>query len=194
MNTFFVGIAGGSGSGKTTLATRLRRYLGRRASIFHIDNYQKFEGRPPKLHGMDNWDHPDAVYWNKLVRDLKALKSGKTIKINHRDQNEFKQVKKMTFRPTPIIVVEGYLLFYKSAVRKLLDCLIFCSADDDVRINRRTKFKRAEYVDKILLPMHDKYIEPTKKYADLILHTGKSSVKEVVRKSLKHLLPQLTRF
>ena len=168
MTPYFIGIAGGSGSGKTALAKCLKKHLGTKASVFHIDNYQKIGGKPPRLHGMDNWDHPNAIYWNQLSKDLKILKGGKPVIIKTREQKQLTNAKKALFNPKPIVIIEGYLLFIKPGIRKLLNFLVYCDAKDDIRIKRRTKFKHTEYVEKILLPMHHKYIEPTKKFANLI--------------------------
>lgn len=187
MTPYFVGIAGGSGSGKTALAKRLKKHLRKKASIFHIDNYQKIGGKPPRLHGMDNWDHPNAIYWNQLSKDLKTLKEGKPVIIKTREQKQLTNVKKILFNPKPIVIIEGYLLFVKPEIRKLLDFLVYCDAKDDIRIKRRTKFKHAAYVEKILLPMHHTYIDPTKKFADLILDTGKHSIQRCTERVLRRL-------
>lgn len=184
---YFIGIAGGSGSGKTTIAEYLNKQLKPKASVFHIDNYQKIGGKLPKLFGMNNWDHPDALDWKGLLRDLKVLKSGKPVFIKAREQRELKNAKKVLFKPTPIVIVEGYLLFVKPQIRALLDFLIYCDASDGIRMARRTKFKHAEYVEKILLPMHHKHIEPTKKFADLILDTRKLSIEECANCVVKKL-------
>lgn len=74
MTPFFIGIAGGSGSGKTALAKELKKYFKKKASIFHIDNYQKFRERLPEFYGMKNWDHPKSINWNRLFKDLVSIK------------------------------------------------------------------------------------------------------------------------
>lgn len=187
MKPFFIGIAGGSGSGKTAIANNLKKYFGKKASVFNIDNYQKFKGKLPKRYGRKNWDHPKAVYWQKLIKDLSSLKKGKEIIIKSRDQERLKKVQILKFRPSKIIIVEGYLLFYKPVVRNLLDFLIYLEAKDKTRIKRRTKFKSPSYIKKILLPMHRKYIEPTKKFADLIIDTDKNSIRQSCQKIIEKL-------
>ena len=189
MTPFFIGIAGGSGTGKTAIAKELRKALGKKASIFYIDNYQKFEEKLPKLCGMENWDHPKSINWDKLLKDLLLLKKGKSVTIKARGQrklNKFK-FKKKSFTPTPIIIIDGYLLFYNASVRKILDFLVFLKANKKTRIKRRTKFKDYKYIQKILLPMHRKYIEPTKKFADLILNTEKYSIRQCSEQITQHL-------
>ena len=187
MPPFFIGITGGSGSGKTAVAKELKKNFKEKASIFHIDNYQKFEEKLPKLYGMKNWDHPKTIDWDKLSKDLIHLKKGKTITIKSRDQKKLKQVKEINFSPSEIVVIEGYLLFYKPSIRNLLDFRVYLEASDKTRIKRRTKFKNTEYIKKILLPMHQKYIEPTKKFADLVLNTEKYSVNECIKQIIQHL-------
>src|SRR4030042_3406623 len=187
MKPFFIGITGGSGSGKTAIANNLKTYFGEKASVFNIDNYQKFEGKLPKRYGRKNWDHPKAIYWQKLIKDLSSLKKGDEIIIKSRDQERLKKVQTLKLKPTKIIIVEGYLLFHKPAVRNLLDFLIYIEANDRIRIKRRTKFKSLNYIKKILLPMHQKYIEPTKKFADLIIDTDKNSIRQSCQKIIQKL-------
>ncbi len=187
MKPFFIGITGGSGSGKTAIANNLKKYLGKKTSVFNMDNYQKFEGKLPKRYGRKNWDHPKAIYWQKLIKDLSSLKKGKEIIIKSRDQEKLKKVKTLKFKPAKIIIIEGYLLFYNPPVRNLLDFLVYLEANDKTRIKRRTKFKSLNYVKKILLPMHRKYIEPTKKFADLVIDTDKNSVKQSCKKIIQNL-------
>ncbi|MDP3995977.1 MAG: hypothetical protein Q8P74_01890 [bacterium] len=187
MKLFFIGITGGSGSGKTALARELKKYFGKRALIFHIDNYQKFGEKLPEIKGgMKNWDHPGAIKWERMIKDLLSLKGGETITVKSRDQKKLKRVKEKTLRPSEIIIIEGYFLFYKSSIRKLLDFSVFLKANEEIRIKRRTKPKNIEYVQKILLPMHNKYIEPTKKFADLILNTEKLSIERCVKKIISY--------
>ncbi len=185
MTPFIIGIAGGSGSGKTTLAIALKEEFGRKASVLSLDNYQKFGQKLRLVDGIKNWDHPSSVNWSKFEANLKKLKVGKSVIITHRDQKNLKSPKKIVFRPSRILIVEGYLLFHLKSIRQLLDLLVFVSAKDKTRVERRTKFKNARYIEKVLLPMHKKYIEPTRKYSDLVLDTEKLSVVRCV-KSIKN--------
>jgi len=189
MKSFFIGIAGGSGSGKTRLVKELKRYFGRKASILHLDCYQRFGEKLPKIYGMENWECPEAVNWDKLLKDLISLKNGKAIRAEIRDEHKkLKLIGTTILYPTEIIIIEGYLLFCKKSIRDVLDFLIYLKASDKTRIKRRTKFKNDKYERKILLPMHRKYIEPTKRFADLILNTEKYSIKECSNKIIRHLL------
>jgi len=187
MEPFFIGITGGSGSGKTALAKELKKNLGKKASIFHIDNYQKFEGKLPEIYGMKNWDHPKSINWNKLIKDLVSLKNSKKIIIKARDQRKLKRIKEIVFPPSEIVIIEGYLLFYKKPIRNLLDIHIYLEAGGEARIIRRTKFKNEKYIRKILLPMHHKYIESTRKFANLVLNTEKYSIKQCCEKIIRYL-------
>ncbi len=187
MNPFFIGITGGSGSGKTALAKELKKHFKKRASVFHIDNYQRFGEKLPEIYGMKNWDHPKSINWDRLIKDLVSLKKGKTIIIKSRDQKRLKRVQKLVFKPSEIIIIEGYFLFHKPLVRNLLDFRVYLQASDEVRIRRRTKFKNPKYIQKILLPMYYKYIEPTKKFADLILNTEKYSLRECCKQIIRRL-------
>ena len=127
MIPFFIGITGGSGSGKTALARELKKYFGKKAKIFNFDKYQRFGEKLPLLYGMENWDCPEAIKWDKLYKDLIFLK-----------------------RQIVIVIVEGYLLFYKPEVRRLLDFLIFLEAKNKTRSKRRTKFKNDKYIENII--------------------------------------------
>ena len=82
------------------------------------------------------------------------------------------------FHPTEVVIVEGYLLFHDARVRELLDFRIFFDASDEVRLERRTKFKDPRYIETVLLPMHQQFIEPTKQYADLVLNTELFSLEQ----------------
>ncbi len=188
MTPFFIGIAGGSGSGKTAVAKELKKYFKKKASVFHIDNYQRFKKKLPEIYGMKNWDHPRSINWQRLIKDLVSLKKGEKIIIRFRDQKKLKGFKEKVLTPTKFIIIEGYLLFCNPLIRNLLDFRVYLDAGDRVRIKRRTKFKNSKYIQKILLPMHCKYIEPTKKFADLILNTEKYSSRECCKQIIQRLL------
>lgn len=190
MTSFLLGIAGLSGSGKTALAKELKKFFGKKASILYLDNYQRFGEKLPTREGMKNWDHPKAINWDKLIADLNSLKEDKTIAVESRDQKRLRPTEKAKgrlFKPSPIIIVEGYLLFYKAAVRKLLDFLVFLEASDETCIKRRTKFKNDDYLSKILLPMSRCYLIPTKRFADLVLNTEQYSIKDCCKRIIRHL-------
>lgn len=151
--------------GKTAVARELKKYFGRKAKILNMDKYQRFGEKLSLVFGMKNWDCPEVIKWEKLEKDLVSLKKKKK----------------------RIVIVEGYLLFHKPIIRRLLDFFVFLTAKDKTRIERRTKFKNKKYIEKILLPMHKKYIEPTKKFANLILNTEKYSPRQCSKQIIQRL-------
>lgn len=189
MTPFFIGISGGSGAGKTAIAKALKKRLGKKSAIFHLDNYQRIGENIAKTGGMKNWDHPDAVNWVRLYKDLVLLKSGKQIFLTSRSQKKLNNPIKIIFSPAEIIIAEGYLLFYKKSIRKIINFLVYLDAIEKTRIKRRSKplGKDNRYIKKVLLPMHQKYIVPTKIYANLILDTDKCKITECVNKIITRL-------
>lgn len=183
-NILVIGIAGGSGSGKTTLMKRLVEQFGDDVSVLSHDNYYKrhdeltFEQRT-KL----NYDEPEALDTSLLVYQLDQLRHGMSIDCPvydfalHNRSND-------TIRVTPkrVIIVEGIMIFVEPALRALMDIKIFVDTDADVRLCRRIKRdvnKRGRSLESVLeqyqetvKPMHEKYVEPSKKYADLVVPEG----------------------
>ena len=166
MNTIFIGIAGGTGSGKTTLTEHLAQRFGPDISVVHHDNYYKRQDCPFEERCKQNYDHPDAFDTELMVEDLKRLKAGETIEI----------------KPTKVVIVEGILIFQNKALRDLLDIKIFVETDADVRILRRALRDVEErgrsmqsVVEQYLAtvkPMHEQFVEPTRKYADIVVLEG----------------------
>ena len=185
MDTIFIGIAGGTGSGKTTLADRLVDSFGRdEVSIIRHDNYYKrhdemtYEERC-KL----NYDHPDA-FDNDLLREhLLQLKEGKTVEVPVYDytiHNRSNEVEKVV--SAPVIVLEGILIFQEPMISELMDIKVFVDTDADVRILRRIQRdveERGRSLQSVISqylttvkPMHEQFVEPSKKYADIIVPEG----------------------
>ncbi|NCB51081.1 MAG: uridine kinase [Clostridia bacterium] len=179
-----IGIAGGTGSGKTTITRQLTSRFGGDVSVIYHDNYYKahdditFEERT-RL----NYDCPDAFDTWLLVRDLKALKRGETIECPLYDytvHNRAKETK--TISPAPVVIVEGILILQSSELRDLMDIKIFVDTDADVRILRRIvrdvrdRGRSLESVVNQYLgtvkPMHETYVEPSKRFADIIIPEG----------------------
>lgn len=183
-NVLVIGIAGGSGSGKTTLMKRLVDEFGENVSVLSHDNYYKrhdeltFEERAAL-----NYDEPDALDTSLLVYQLDQLRHGMSIDCPvydfalHNRSNE-------TIRVTPkrVIIVEGIMIFVDPELRNLMDIKIFVDTDADVRLCRRIKrdvTKRGRSLDSVLeqyqatvKPMHEKYVEPSKKHANLVVPEG----------------------
>ena len=183
MNTLLIGIAGGTGSGKTTLTRHLERRFGEDVCIVHHDSYYKFQDRPFEERCKQNYDHPDAFDTDLMVQHLQMLKEGKSIQCpvysfsEHQRTEETERIK-----PGKVIIVEGILIFQDPALRDLFDIKIFVETDADVRILRRAlrdvrdRGRTLESVIEQYLttvkPMHEQFVEPSRKYADIIVLEG----------------------
>ena len=177
-----IGIAGGTGSGKTTVVKKLTQIIPEEyVGVILQDDYYKdtshlsFEERT-KI----NFDHPSAIDFNLLITQLKQLKNNNPINqpiYSFTEHNRTKNTRITT--PKKIIILEGILIFTNPKLRNLLDLKIYIEAEDDIRLIRRLKRDVAERgrnteevikrYENTLKPMHLKYIEPSKAYADLII-------------------------
>ncbi len=184
METMVIGIAGGTGSGKTTLTKKLKERFGPDVSVIYHDNYYKrHEGMTYEERSKLNYDHPDAFDTDRLVRDLITLRSGESIQCPVYDYTVHNRSDKtVEVKPTRVVIVEGILIFENKPLRDLMDIKIFVDTDADVRILRRIlrDVKERErtldsVVDQYLTtvkPMHEAFVEPSKKYADVIVPAG----------------------
>lgn len=182
---FIMGIAGGTGSGKTTFTTTLINKFRDDITVIHHDNYYNildhltFEERC-----LVNYDHPDSFDTKMMIEDIKKLKNGETIEEPVYDyvvHNRSKD-KTITLKPSKILIVEGILILENEELRNLMDMKVFVDTDADVRLGRRIlrdMEERGRSVDSVLTqyaatvkPMHEKYVEPSKKYADIIVLEG----------------------
>jgi len=203
MNTIVIGIAGGTGSGKSTLANKLLEKFGEEeVSILRHDNYYKanddleFSERE-KL----NYDHPDAFESELLCKHLRELKEGKAIEMPVYDFTIHSRSDKIVLvKPAPAIVVEGILIFSEPELRDLMDIKVFVDTDADVRVLRRIKRdvkKRERTLESVInqylqtvKPMHEQFVEPSKRKADIIIpEGGKNTVAldMLVQRIKKHL-------
>lgn len=180
MNTIFIGIAGGTGSGKTTLTEHLKQHFGDDISVVHHDSYYKYQDRPFEERCKQNYDHPDAFETDLMVEQLKELKAGKAIRCpvysyaDHQRTNETELI-----RPSKVVIVEGILIFQDPRLREMLDIKIFVETDADVRILRRALRDRGRTLESVITqylttvkPMHEQFVEPSRKYADIIVLEG----------------------
>ncbi|ELZ34929.1 uridine/cytidine kinase [Halogeometricum pallidum JCM 14848] len=186
--SFVVGIAGGTGAGKTTVARLITENVGESVTRIPIDNYYE------DLSHLDlsereavNYDHPSAFEWELLREQLSTLLEGRPIEMPvydfeiHNRKNE-----PTTVEPTDVIIVEGILALYDEKVNEMLDLRLYVETDADVRILRRIQrdvIDRGRDLEGVIdqylstvKPMHDQFIEPTKKHADLIIPEGANSV------------------
>lgn len=182
--TLVIGIAGGTGSGKTTLVKKLSAHFGGKVTMLSHDNYYKcrddlaFEERC-KL----NYDEPDAMDTSLMVYHLEQLRRGQAIDCPVYDFTQHNRSKETTrIEPKQVIIVEGILIFENEQLRNLMDMKIFVDADADIRLCRRIKrdvTNRGRSLESVLeqyettvKPMHEKYVEPSKKYADVVVPIG----------------------
>ena len=184
MDVLVIGIAGGTGSGKTTLMKSLMGQFGEEITVLSHDNYYRAHNDLPyeercKL----NYDEPAAFETELMVRHLEELRAGRAVQCPVYDftvHNRSDQV--ILLEPKSVIMVEGILIFQNKALRDLMDIKIFVDTDADIRLCRRIKRdvnKRGRSMESVLLqyqatvkPMHDQYVEPSKKFADLVVLEG----------------------
>ena len=202
MNSVYViGIAGGSGSGKSTFAARLREQFPDSVALISCDNYYRahddisLEERR-KL----NYDAPEALEFDLMVSHLRALKRGEAVDCPVYDfalHNRSDKI--LRIDPRPVIIVDGILILSDPALRETFDLRIYVEADADERILRRARRDmevRGRHIDDIMAqylttvkPMHEQYVEPSKKHADLILNGGMNPVAlEIVAGRVKDFL------
>lgn len=184
MGTILIGIAGGTGSGKTTLTRHLKEHFGDAVTVIGHDSYYKRQdGKTYEERSKVNYDHPDAFETSLLVEHLKALKAGRSIQcpvysyVDHNRTDETVEV-----FPTKVIIVEGILIFQDPTLRDMFDIKIFVETDADVRILRRALRDirdRGRTLESVITqylttvkPMHEQYVEPSRKYADIIVLEG----------------------
>lgn len=184
MDVMVIGIAGGTGSGKTTLTEKLKKRFGADVSVLNHDNYYKSHSEMPYEERVHlNYDHPDAFDNHIFARDLAALRRGETIQCPVYDYTiHDRSAETVEVRPARVVIVEGILIFESEALRKLMDIKIFVDTDADVRILRRLVRdvkERGRTLDSVVdqylntvKPMHEAFVEPSKKYADLIVPEG----------------------
>ena len=179
-----VGIAGGSGGGKTTLTNNLVDRFGDKVCIVHHDNYYRaHDDLTYEERARLNYDEPEAFETEMMVEHLRLLKQGRSI---HCPVYDFtvhnRSGETMLIEPRPVILVEGILIFAEPSLTELMDMKVFVDTDADVRLARRVLRDTEErgrtvrsVVDQwqaTVKPMHEKYVEPSKKNADIIVPEG----------------------
>lgn len=180
-----IGIAGGSGSGKTTVAHAILQRVGpdRIAFLQHDSYYKDLSGLPPAQRNEFNFDHPDSLETELLIRHIVALRDGKPVDVPIYDfATDSRTTQTFTVQPRNVILVEGILIFTEAALRKLFDIKIFVDTDADLRFIRRLErdiHERGRTTDSVVKqylltvrPMHLEFVEPSKRYADIIIPEG----------------------
>ncbi len=182
---FVIGLAGGTGSGKTTVTNAIAARIGaeRMAVLPHDFYYRDFVDLPKDILDRRNFDHPDSLETDLLIRHVKALKEGASVEVPIYDFRVHRRLKETRrVEPRKVILVDGILIFAEPELRRLFDVRIFVDTDADVRLIRRIKRDIAErgrslesvveqYVNTVR-PMHLEFVEPSKRYADLIIPEG----------------------
>ena len=202
MNSVYViGIAGGSGSGKSTFAARLMQAFPDSVAPVSCDNYYRaHDDIPLEERRLLNYDAPEALEFDLMVSHLQALKRGEAVDCPVYDFTLHNRSDKVVrIDPRPIIIVDGILILSDPALRETFDLRIYVEADADERILRRARRDmevRGRRIDDIMeqylstvKPMHETHVEPSKKYADLILNGGLNPVAlEVVESRVRDFL------
>ncbi len=179
-----IGIAGGTGSGKTTITRKLMQRFGHEVSVIYHDNYYKaHHNMPYEERAKLNYDQPDAFDTDQLIEAVRALKKGRSVVCPVYDYSiHDRSEKTITVKPARVVIVEGILIFENKELCDLMDIKVFVDADADVRILRRIvrdvrdRGRSLESVVNQYLstvkPMHEKYVEPSKRNADIIVPEG----------------------
>jgi len=180
-----IGISGGTGSGKTTVANRILESV-RASEVVFIQQdsyYRNIEDLPLDIREVANFDHPDARDNDLLIHHVRKLKSGEPIDLPIYDfKTNTRLSETRPLAPKPIVIVEGILIFAEPRLRELMDIKVFVDTPDDIRFIRRLRrdiAERGRTVDSVIeqytgtvRPMHMQFVEPSKRYADVIIPEG----------------------
>jgi uridine kinase len=185
MRPIIIGVAGGTGSGKTTVANEILRRVGAEhiAYIPHDAYYRDLSELPPHERGRVNFDHPDSLETALLVEHLKTLRAGKAVEIPVYDfTNHTRTQRTRRVEPAPVVLVEGILVFAEPELRQVFDVKLYVDTDADVRFIRRLQRdikERGRSVESVceqylstVRPMHLEFVEPSKRYANVIIPEG----------------------
>ena len=180
-----IGIAGGTGSGKTTVVNKiLSSFPAGEVAVIPQDSYYKDSSHiPPEDRSKINFDEPDAIEWSLLVEHLRQLKKGNAIEMpTYSYLTCTRQEETVSVKPCDVVIVEGILVLTDPVLRQMMDVNCFVDADADDRLIRviardciergRTPQMVIDRYEEVLKPMHCRYIEPCKRYADLIIPQG----------------------
>ena len=183
-NILVIGIAGGTGSGKTTLMKRLVSRFGNAVTVLSHDNYyHRRDDMPLEERRKVNYDEPAALETDLMARHLDALRHGQAIDCPVYDFSQHNRSNDtLRIEPKPVIIVEGILIFENKALRDLMDIKIFVDTDADIRLCRRihrdvrdrgrTLESVIEQYQTTVKPMHEKYVEPSKRFAHIVVPEG----------------------
>lgn len=185
MHPVLIGVAGGSGSGKTTVSQAILDQVGRDriAYLQHDAYYHDRSHLPLEARAQINYDHPDSLDTDLLIEHLRALRAGQPIQAPVYDfAQHVRKAETRRIEPRPIILLEGILIFVDRTLRELFDIKIFVDTDADIRFIRRLQrdiTERGRTMESVVAqyqatvrPMHLEFVEPSKRYADIIIPEG----------------------
>jgi len=185
-----IGVAGGSGSGKTTVVRRIIESIGADDILLlqHDFYYRDLAHIPFEDRLLQNFDHPLSLETELMIRHIQALTEGYAVEIPQYDfANHIRMEQTVKATPRKVILIDGILIFYEKELRSLLDIKLFVDTDNDIRLLRRIKrdiIERGRSLESVLhqyehfvRPMHFEFVEPSKRYADVIIpHGGQNNV------------------
>ncbi len=184
LNPIIIGIAGGTGSGKSTLAENIKKEFDNNITMISHDFYYKdYSSLPFEERAKLNYDHPDSIETSLLIKHLKKLKNGEVIyRPNYSFVNHQREKTTVEVVPKKVIILDGILIFENKELRDMMDIKIFVDTDADIRFIRRLLRdveKRGRTLNSVVSqycttvkPMHEQFVEPSKKFADIIVPEG----------------------
>lgn len=200
---YIIGIGGGTGSGKTTVVKKIMAALkGESVAVIPQDSYYNDNTHlTMEERRLINFDHPDAFDWKLLCQQISDLRKGKAIEQPTYDYITSNRMKETVhIEPCEVIIIEGIMALYRKDLRDLMDLKIFVDTDSDVRLIRnilrdtvergRTAEMVIERYLEVLKPMHEEFIEPTKRFADLIIPEGGGNMQaiDIMKTYIRHRL------
>ena len=183
--SYLIGISGGTASGKTSTCYLIQKQLSEDVLILSMDSF--YYGVPSNKNADEiNFDHPSSFDWDLMVNILSKLKNNINVEIPIYNFSTHKRDGFVNVKPKKCIIIEGILTLYDERIRNILDIKIFVDTPSDIRLIRRIKRDIKErnrslesvldQCEKTVIPSYDQFIEPTKKYADLIIPRGKTNL------------------
>lgn len=185
MNPLIIGVAGGSGSGKTTVVRHIMNTVGKKNIVLlqHDSYYRDLKHLPFEERTKQNFDHPSSLETELMIRHIKALKEGYQVEVPIYDfTKHIRKEETNLVQPKKIILIDGILIFTEKDLRKQMNIKLYVDTDDDIRLLRRIqrdiveRDRQLENVltqyEKFVRPMHLEFVEPTKRYADIIIPRG----------------------
>lgn len=185
MTPLIIGVAGGSGSGKTTVVEHIIETIGAKDILLmqHDSYYRDLKHLPFEERTEQNFDHPSSLETELMIRHLKALKEGYQVEVPIYDfTKHIRKEETKLAKPKKIILIDGILIFSEQNLREQMDIKLYVDTDDDIRLLRRIqrdiveRDRKLENVltqyEKFVRPMHLEFVEPSKRYADIIIPRG----------------------